>query len=184
MAQERAVFLFDGPNFYKNLQHSRLIKGNLNIMSLATSFAGPRQVIGVFFYTSPTDQKTDSDNYAKQQKFFAALQSSGIELKLGKLVRRSKVCPTCNEQYWFKTEKSVDVQLAMALVLGATKNEWDVAYLVSCDSDLIPAVEYARSIGKKVFLIMPEGARCYGVGTACNKTLTITQDRINQCQVL
>ncbi len=50
-------------------------------------------------------------------------------------------------------EKAVDVILAINLVMMARNNDYDVAYLITGDSDLTPAVEMARQIGKEVILI-------------------------------
>lgn len=180
--QERAVFLFDGPNFYKNLKYCGLNRGHLSLYRLAHNLAGPRSIQDVIYFTSPTDSKTDSKNYAAQQRFFAALKSSGVTLKLGKLVNRGATCQHCHRGSSFKTEKSLDVQIAMSLVLGCVENLWDVAYLATCDSDLIPAIDYIISKGKKVFLIMPDGAPCHSVGNACTATIPLKQSHIDAAQ--
>ncbi|HIX39452.1 MAG TPA: NYN domain-containing protein [Candidatus Desulfovibrio intestinigallinarum] len=180
---ERATFLFDGPNFYKNLKKSGLNRGHLNLMKLAQNFAGPRVVGDVVFFTSPTDSQTDAQNYINQQRFFAALQGSGVILKLGKLVDRSTECPHCHKLHKYKTEKSIDVQIAMELVLGCIEDKWDTVYLISCDADLIPAIKYVRGKGKKVVLLLPENAPCNNVKHECDKTILITQTDLNNAQV-
>lgn len=47
-------------------------------------------------------------------------------------------------------EKLVDVMLALDLALGAARDEYDVAALISADGDFAPAVDEARSAGKEV----------------------------------
>lgn len=183
MELERAIFLFDGPNFYKNLKNSGINRGHLHLFKLSKNFAGPREVQEVIYFTSPTDSIHDTQNYANQQRFFAALQASGVTLRLGNLVHRSIQCPSCNSQHTYKTEKSVDVQLAIELVLGCAEDRWDVVYLVTCDSDLIPAIQYVKSKGKKVFLLLPQGSRCHNVGNECDTTIPITQNHIDNAQV-
>ncbi len=180
--ENRAIFLIDGPNFYKNLRFCALERGHLDFMRLAENLSGPRKVVGVVFFTSPTDRASDADNYANQQRFFAALQKSGVDLRLGKIVVRNKVCPLCDQSFQFKTEKSVDVQLALEIALGAAGDKWDTAYVATCDSDIIPAIDFARSQGKKVFLLLPDGANCYSVGRACDASITITQKTLNGSQ--
>lgn len=179
---DRAIFLFDGPNFYKNLRTSGINRGHLDFMKLAQKLAGPREVVDVVFFTSPTDQLSDAENYANQQRFFAAIQKAGVDLRLGKLVMRSKQCPICEKYFKFKIEKSVDVQLALEIALGAADDKWDAAYVATCDSDIIPAIEFARSKGKKVFLMLPDKAPCHSVGTACNTSIKITQQIVNESQ--
>lgn len=46
-------------------------------------------------------------------------------------------------------EKGIDVLLALHLVMGAMRDEYDVAVLVTADSDLIPAVETVFELGKR-----------------------------------
>lgn len=45
-------------------------------------------------------------------------------------------------------EKGIDVLIALAMVTGAMRNEFDVAILFSADSDLAPALEQVRESGK------------------------------------
>jgi len=47
-------------------------------------------------------------------------------------------------------EKGVDVKIAVDLLVGAYENLYDTAILVSSDTDLIPAIEKVRALGKKV----------------------------------
>jgi hypothetical protein len=47
-------------------------------------------------------------------------------------------------------EKGIDVILALDLVLGAIRDEYDVAILFSGDTDLVPAIDEAISAGKRV----------------------------------
>lgn len=46
-------------------------------------------------------------------------------------------------------EKGIDVLLAIGMVRGAMEDEFDTAVLFSADTDLIPAVDTVRAIGKK-----------------------------------
>ena len=179
---ERAIFLFDGPNIYKNLKLCGLNKGRLNYRKLAENLADSCELTEVLFFTSASDSATDYDNHVAQQRFFAALHASGVGLRLGRLVHRASVCPECGHRNNFKIEKSVDVQIAMELALGAAEDRWDTAYLASCDADLIPAVTFARSRGKNVLLLLPIDAPCHGVGNACTAVIPLTQECIDEAQ--
>lgn len=48
-----------------------------------------------------------------------------------------------NRQWIAAREKGIDVALAISLVAGALSDEFDVAVVFSCDTDLLPAVELA-----------------------------------------
>lgn len=47
-------------------------------------------------------------------------------------------------------EKGIDVKLATDLIVGAVDDQYDVALIVSSDTDLIPAIDWVRNRGKKV----------------------------------
>src|SRR4030066_333253 len=50
-------------------------------------------------------------------------------------------------------EKGVDVQIALDIALGAVKDTYDSVYVVSSDTDLIPAIKTAMKEGKKVVYV-------------------------------
>lgn len=61
-------------------------------------------------------------------------------------------------------EKGIDVLLALAIVGGAMRDEYDVAVLCSRDSDLMPALEETRRLGKRVEMMCWGRARPWVVG--------------------
>lgn len=50
---------------------------------------------------------------------------------------------------WEPREKGIDVMIALAMVMGAVRDDYDVAVLMSADSDLAPAVETVQDLGKR-----------------------------------
>lgn len=50
---------------------------------------------------------------------------------------------------WAPREKGIDVLIALHMVMGARNDEYDVAVLMSADSDLAPAVEAVWDLGKR-----------------------------------
>ncbi len=51
-------------------------------------------------------------------------------------------------------EKRTDVWLASQMILDAATDNFDVAALVTADSDLVPAVELVRFLDKDVELVL------------------------------
>ena len=49
---------------------------------------------------------------------------------------------------WEAREKGIDVMIAVDMVMGAVRDEFDVAILVSADTDLLPAAEAVIEAGK------------------------------------
>lgn len=50
---------------------------------------------------------------------------------------------------WKAREKGIDVLIAIDMVMGAVREEYDVAVLMSADTDLVPAVEAVLALGKR-----------------------------------
>lgn len=51
---------------------------------------------------------------------------------------------------WRAEEKGIDVLMALDIALGARDDLYDAAIVVSGDTDLIPALEYALGVGKRI----------------------------------
>ncbi len=51
---------------------------------------------------------------------------------------------------WEVREKGIDVLIAIDMVMGAVRDEYDVAVLVSADTDLVPALEAVLMLDKRV----------------------------------
>ena len=50
-------------------------------------------------------------------------------------------------------EKGVDVQIALDIAIGAYEDSYDMCYLISSDTDLIPAIHKAQSLSKKIVYV-------------------------------
>ena len=51
-------------------------------------------------------------------------------------------------------EKQTDVWIASEMVSGAARDEYDIAILLTADSDLVPSVEFVRMFNKGVELVV------------------------------
>lgn len=59
-------------------------------------------------------------------------------------------CPVCGADMRGTEEKGVDVRIATDMIMLAWVDSYDVAVLVSADSDFIPVAEFLQTKGKKV----------------------------------
>ena len=143
--KKRVAIFIDGGNFYRKIRESGLVpKGvRFNYVKFAEFLARDRTIIAKYYYIGVVrnhDKTAKSQQMvASQQKLLSGLENGGYEIKRGKIVYDNKI-----------REKGVDVQIAIDLVIGAVENVYDVAVIVSSDTDLIPAVKYIRSKGKRV----------------------------------
>lgn len=63
-----------------------------------------------------------------------------------------EACPvtTCGASMKRTTEKGIDTAIVTDMIRLAWEDSWDLAVLISADSDFVPAVEYLNSKGRKV----------------------------------
>jgi uncharacterized LabA/DUF88 family protein len=81
-------------------------------------------------------------------------------------------------------EKGVDVQIAMALLLDAINENFDVAYIVSSDADFVPVIKHVINICKKevIYCHFPRPFTSNLV-QACSKTKLIEKELIEKHHV-
>ena len=96
-------------------------------------------------------------------------------------------CPVCQ---WKKRptthiEKQTDVSLAVNLVKDAFDDDFDVAYIVSGDTDLIPAIEMVRQLDdtKKVGVLFPPAREHEGFRGVARFAIPIRAHEIKKHQL-
>ena len=122
-----------------------------------------------FFTAKISARGDDPDAPQRQQTYLDALDAhcSGLEIHYGHfLVSKVRMRlaspipggPTTAEVV--KTEeKGSDVNLAVHMLNDAWRNDFDVAVVLSNDSDLAEPMRMVREMGKTVGLLTPEGRR-------------------------
>ena len=138
--RERAIVFVDGNNLYMGLRECYGIE-RLNLEPFCRFLVRERELRAIYYADANFLQERGQDNYNRQQAYFSYVR--GIK---GLIFRRG---------YYSKwttppVEKAVDVYLATDLVDLCHRDEFDVAYLVSGDADLAPAVDVVVGRGKRV----------------------------------
>ena len=162
MGNDRVAVFIDGANLYKALKY-KFTRASVDFGKLAGLLVGERQLLRTYYYNAAYP---GSDTRAKdQQKFFDALKKIPyLELRLGKLQPK-------DGSY---EQKGVDVHLAVRMIDLAFRNTYDVAVLISGDSDFVPAVNMVKNLGKHVELAFVEGQPCFELQAACDKKTMLT----------
>lgn len=78
-------------------------------------------------------------------------------------------------------EKGVDVRIAVDLLKGALKDEYDACYLITSDTDIIPAIQEARKAGKEVVYVGFSNLVNNAMSANCSRTVNITKSMLDQC---
>lgn len=171
----RVSFYIDGFNLYHKIDEyyrkTNICYKWLNYKSLLFSLLHPSEVLqDIYFFTAtPTCKGIQSEekrhikekSIERHNKYITALNNICIKVVSGNFLNKSLTCKVrgCNfsgEKIFFKPEeKKTDVNLAINMVLDARNNRFDKGYLVSSDSDFVPALEMVKSLGKLPGLIIP-----------------------------
>lgn len=181
----RASFFIDGFNLYhaiKRLDGPHLKW--LDLMALMRRQIQPRSeaIAGVHYFSAYAHWWPHRK--ARHEQYVAALECTGVEVVMGQFKVKDRRCPACKHSWRGHEEKETDVNIALWLLDGAYRDTYDRAYLVSRDSDLVPAVKMVRSKfpHKEVYIVAPPhlGHSNDLVSVASGKRKT-TKAQIEQC---
>ncbi len=138
--EERVAIFIDGSNLYHALR-ANFGRYDLNFAEFARKLCGERRLFRTYYYNVLQDPAQRAEGYREQQDFLNALREMPyLEVRLGgtKLAQGIPV------------EKGIDVMLATDLLHFAWNNLYDVAVLVSGDSDFAYALQAVKNMGKHV----------------------------------
>lgn len=148
MMPSRIAILIDNA-YFQSIMRDEFGSPRIDYGALAQKVAGGSYILRSYVYDCPTYQGTtptdeESERYARQRKFFQALERlPRFTVRLGKLARRG---PDAQGRYRFE-QKRVDSLLSVDLTMLAAKHLIQEAAIIAGDSDFIPAVEAAKSEG-------------------------------------
>lgn len=158
VVKEKVIAYIDGYNLYFGLKESGFNRYLwLNIQGLVQSLLKPNQhLVGVkYFTTLVTD---DVDKRQRQKQFITALQTLPlVTIFYGKFQKQQNSCNACGNKYRTNSEKMTDVNIATQLVHDYYQDNFDMAMVISGDTDLIPPIKLINenSKTKRVFVAFP-----------------------------
>ena len=130
----------DGNNLSKGLKLCYGIE-RLDLEPFCRHLVHDRELKAIYYADANFLQERGLENYRRQQAYFSRIRRiKGLIFRKG---------------YYSKwttppVEKAVDVYLATDMVDLCHRDEFDVAYVVSGDADLAPAVDIVMGRGKEV----------------------------------
>jgi uncharacterized LabA/DUF88 family protein len=138
--RDRVAIFIDGSNLYHALR-SNFGRYDLNFADFASKLCGSRRLFRIYYYNALQDPVQRPEGYREQQEFLDLLRKTPyLEVRLG-TTKLSQGVPV---------EKGVDIMLATDLLYFAWNNFYDVAVLVSGDSDFAYAFQAVKNMGKHV----------------------------------
>ena len=136
--EDRVAIFIDGSNLYHALENN-FRRHDLNFADFAIKLSGSRRLFRTYYYNVLQDPTQRPDSYREQQEFLGILRKTPyLEVRLGS----TKVAQG------IPVEKGIDIMLATDLLYFAWNDFYDVALLVSGDSDFAYALQAVKNMGK------------------------------------
>lgn len=147
----RASFYIDGFNLYHSLKGH--IKAQyalwLDLWTLCDALKAPGHTLeGVVYFTALTHYAPAK--MKRHQILLTALENSGVEVVWGRFSPTMRECMECHQVYNSFEEKETDVNLASRMIHDSVKGLVDSVYLMTGDSDQIPAIKTIKELAPKV----------------------------------
>lgn len=171
--KKKILVQFDGSNFYKKVKKilPQVHLTNFDYVGLVQSLTKVTSNDIIYYVGEirkyPGNKKSEI-LYANQQSLFLNLRKQGIKIKLGYLLMSDGKFH----------EKGVDVQIAVDIVRGSIKNEYDKFYLISSDTDLLPAIQTAKDESKEIIYVGFENFISRALQKNCSSYIILKKDQI------
>lgn len=140
---ERVSFFFDGFNVYHSL--SKIFRKYLwlNYKNLAECYLRKNQQLSSVYYFTALAHWL-GEPALRHQIYIGALEAEGVTVVLGKFKKKERHCHLCGKDYEGHEEKQTDVNIVSYLIRGAYKKDFDTAFIITNDTDMIPAIKIIK----------------------------------------
>ena len=180
---ERVITYIDGYNLYYGLRAKGWKKFYwLNVQAMARHLLKPHQTLVLTKYFT-TIIKHPDDRRRRQAVFLEALQTlNDFRIYYGHFLADTVSCHNCGHTHETFHEKMTDVNISVELMSDAFQDRFDVAVLVSADSDLVGPVKAVRRLfpQKRVVVAFPPERSSKALKQTANAQIYIGRDVLAQ----
>jgi uncharacterized LabA/DUF88 family protein len=178
---ERVVAYIDGFNLYFGLRSKGWRRYYwLNIRTLAENLLKPNQrLLLTKYFTARIAGPPDKEK--RQSTYIEALETlSNFQIVYGKYQLNPRQCSQCGFEDEVPNEKMTDVNIAVEILKDAYQDAFDVALLISADSDLVPPVNAVKELfpSKRVVVASPPGRYSVGLANSASRSFVISRRNI------
>ena len=173
---ERVIAYVDGFNLYFGLKSKGWRRYYwLNIQLLVQNLLKPNQTLPLTkYFTSRI--KSLPDKQERQSTFIEALETlNDFQIFYGKYQLNPRQCRNCSLEDKVPNEKMTDVNIAVEILKDAYEDKFDVALLISADSDLVPPVKALKELfpNKRIVITFPPGRYSVDLANSADKSFVI-----------
>ena len=184
----RVAAYVDGFNLYFGLKDAALKRLYwLDVQVLATRLLKPGQaIVSTHYFTSRIrDNGRNAADRKRQATYIEALQAQGIHIHEGHYLPKDRTCFRCNATWREYEEKETDVNIAVQMLSDAFDDRYDMALVLSGDSDLSTPVRRVRSRfpSKRIVVAFPPRRHSSELKRLANGYLSIGEDKLRASQL-
>lgn len=180
--KERVIAYIDGFNLYFGMLEAGYSNFKwLNLYSLVNSLLKPTQELKqVKYFTSRVSN--DPDKQKRQGTFIEAIETTGIKIYYGSYKTEPFECHRCGNIWVKYHEKMTDVNIATHMLIDACHNDYDMAMLISGDSDLMPPIRviHENFTNKRVFVAFPPKRHNSSIAAIAKGSMIIGRKKLSE----
>jgi uncharacterized LabA/DUF88 family protein len=182
---ERVIAYIDGFNLYYGMKAAYGRKYLwLDVEEMCRSLLKTnQQLVAVKYFTARV--RTPQDSQRRQNTYLDALahQTQTVSI-FGRLQMNEVRCSNCGHTRQKPEEKRTDVAIATNLVADAYSRRFDMALLVSGDSDMIPPIQEVSGLaGRRIVVAFPPKRRSQHLLTAAGASTNISEASLRKSQL-
>ncbi len=184
----RVVAYVDGFNLYFGMKHGHFKRYYwLDVAALAQSLLKPGQELSAthYFTARIRDNGRNAADQKRQIDYIEALGLRSIQCQFGHYLQKNRKCWNCGTTWPDYEEKMTDVNIAIQLLSDAFDDTFDVALIISGDSDLTTPIRRVRERfpDKRVIVAFPPGRQSSELKRHANGYLNIGEDKLRASQL-
>lgn len=183
--KERVIVYVDGFNLYFGMKDGgRNDVLWLNVQALAQNLLKPwQELVSVKYFTSRV--RNDPAKEKRQKTYIEAIETlPDCYIYYGNYQLLVETCRACGHTYPYSNEKMTDVNIAVEILSDAYFDKFDMALLITGDSDLIPPINAVHNLfkTKRVFVAFPPNRHNISVERAASGCMIIGRKKLKDSQ--
>jgi uncharacterized LabA/DUF88 family protein len=190
MTDKAAVFIDGG--YFKKVTQELVGPLKVDIAKFSDLLCGNLERVWTFYYDCPpfqSDPPTEDEKRRKAgfDKFAYRLEENPrFRVRLGKLSRRDEVCSQCGFTRPAYKQKRVDNLITVDITRTVWKEQVYKIFLVTGDSDFVPAVEEANraQVLTHIYYLKSAGSDIHDeLYIACSERTMITKELLEKARL-
>lgn len=184
----RVAAYIDGFNLYFGLKQAcfkRYYWLDVSALSRALLMPGQHLLATHYFSARIRDNGRNAADQKRQSDYLEALACQGVQCQFGHYLEKQRECRKCHATWPDYEEKMTDVNIAIQLMTDAFDDVFDVALVVSGDSDLTTPIRRVRERfpEKRVIVAFPPQRHSKALKQHASGHLAISENKLRASQL-